>query len=193
MSLLEQTARPAAATAARAAAAQSTTVEAPPDPQEVPAIALVLATGMWMWLTGWVGRLLVPLFGLTLFEGPLSVLELWVQGHAYGLVALTTLAGLFAVSPRVSAGTPVRTVPFLAAALGGMGAWALGQSLWFDPLVALPLSVVLPLAVSHAVEAVMLGSLFASLSRRPLVALALGAGFQLAVLALARIGLSLAV
>ncbi|MEM6927390.1 MAG: hypothetical protein AAF602_10695 [Myxococcota bacterium] len=161
----------------------------PERPSEVPDIALVFAMGMWLWLTAWVSRLLVPLFGLSLWsEGP-WVLDLWVEGHAFALAAAALVLGVGVVRPRVSADVRVSRGSFLAAALGGFGAWVIVQGLLFEPIATLEGALAGPILASHVVEAVMLGSLFASVARRPGAAFALGAGFQLVVLGITSLGL----
>ncbi|MEO0600105.1 MAG: hypothetical protein AAF211_01645 [Myxococcota bacterium] len=187
MSVLEQSRRPSPRSVSSESAAAE--VGASAAPREVPDIALVFAIGMWLWLTAWVSRLLVPLFGLSLWsEGP-WVLDLWVEGHAFALASAALVLGVGVTRPRVSADVPVSRGRFLAATVGGFGAWALVQGLLFEPIVTLPWSVAGPILASHVVEAVMLGSLFASVARRPAAAFALGAGFQLAVLGITSLGL----
>ncbi len=190
MALLQQTQppRPLHAGASSVAADTFEFVEAPSS-REVPSIALVLAAGAWLWLTAWVSRLLVPLFGHSLLDDSLSVVDLLVQGHAFALVALGTLLTIGLTRPRAEADEPVRARPFLAATIGGLAAWAFAQGFWFEPVSATALGV---LAASHTVEAVMLGSMIGSLARKPVVAMVLGATFQFAVLGLATLALFLA-
>lgn len=177
------TARTATASVGAAEAALGAETVAP-APQTVNGLALCFASGMWLWLTAWVGRLLVPLLGLSFVGAGSDVLEHWVQGHAFALVALVVVMGVGVLQPTTSASDAVRPAPFLAAAGGGWLAWMVAQALWFPPLTA---GAWVAIGLARTVEVVMLGSMFASLARRPGVALALGAGFQLAVLALARL------
>jgi len=192
MSVLETHRRPVSASArANAAISAEATAEAS-SRREVPSVALPLAMGMWLWLTAWVSRLLVPLLGQSLIGGPQPVLELLVQGHVFAIVALVAVIGVGWAGLRTSADEPVQLAPFAAATVGGLGGWFVGQTVLFGSLLALPGATAAVLVASHAVEAVMLGSLIASLARRPVLAMGLGVGAQAAVLGLAWLALTLA-
>ena len=145
---------------------------------------------MWLSLTVWVSRLLVPLLSASVLvpPGTPSVLEQWVQGHAFALVALVLVLGVARTQPTVDATRDIPVRAFAAAAVGGLVAWAAAQALWFP---SLSLMGWVAASLPHGLEVVMLGSVFAALVRRPLPALALGAGFQLAVMAVAALGLGL--
>jgi energy-converting hydrogenase Eha subunit B len=106
---------------------------------------------------------------------------------AFGFASFVALIGVLAARPLVST-TRAAADPVLAAVLGALGAWVLVQNSMpglLPPFSAMSGAQVAAQVAVNGLEASLLGVMFASFTRRPAVAFALGAAFELVLLGVA--------
>jgi hypothetical protein len=152
-------------------------------PTAVPAtgaVRLALATVAWL---GWVYALCyvaLPSAGWMLGIGG-SLDTALPSGVAWVGGAVVVAFAVLLRRPSVAADG--RRDPIAAATLGGLAAWAIAENTLpvFQPFSAFGWGQLAWFAAHNLLEMGLLGAVWASLTRRPAVAFALGAGFQLLV------------
>ncbi len=145
---------------------------------------LTAATASWLAITFALCYVTLPSVFATLGLGGLGVLGFWPQFPAFILASLIAVAGIAWFKPRVDLAQTGGRDPILAATLGGLGVWFFVQNAFLMPFGLMEGVSALTLLLGNVIEMTLLGTMFASFTKRPGTALALGAGFQLSVFAL---------
>lgn len=155
-------------------------------PRQLPVRALGGAMAAWLALTFGLCYVALPslLAIVGLNTGVIS--GFWFSLPAFGMASLVAVIGALVARPRVRLDLLGPRDPVLAATLGGLGVWAVVHN---TSSLLVPFTQMGPLELAsflslNVVEMGLLGMMFASFTRRPSVALAMGGGFQLLVLGL---------
>lgn len=154
---------------------------------ETPLPPRLLGGAMASWLALTFGLCSVVLPSVAAITGvyPDLVTSFWYQLPAFAIAAFVATIGALVERPRFTERTAGRD-PILAATIGGFAVWAVVQNVspGLTPFAELGLPQLVTLLGIKLVETTLLGTMFASFTRRTDVALALGGGFQLGVLGL---------
>ena len=157
----------------------------------IPTATLTAATASWLALTFALCYAIIPTALTVTNLGGSAILGFWPQFPAFILAAIAATAGVAIAKPRIDLHQPSRD-PVLAATAGGLAMWFLLQNTVLMPLALIGPWSALALVLANVVEMTLLGTMFASFTKRPLQAMMMGAGFQFGVFVLAIFTLILA-
>lgn len=171
----------------RADSARATVAAMAPSSERQELSPRALGGAMASWLALTFGLCYVVFPALTAITGinPSLIFAFWFDLPAFAIAAFVATVGVLVERPRLDLLSGARD-PILAATLGGLGVWAVihnvsGYLVPFGDMTGLQLASVLGINV---VKMTMLGTMFASFTKRTDVALALGGGFQLGAMGL---------
>jgi len=151
------------------------------EPRPIPSGTLARAMATWLSMVFFLTYLLIPAAGTLLGTGTGVLFTSIMTIPAFVMACITTIVAAALARPHIVLDTRTRRDPVIPAALGGFGVWVVVHNtssllVPFAVMTSLDLGMLLGGTV---VEMVLLGMMFASMTRRPSVALALGGGFQL--------------
>ena len=158
-----------------------------PVPKPIPTRGLTLAMAAWLSMIFATCYVALPtalavtgvnagLLGSALFSFP-----------AFAMAALISIVGAAIAKPSIHLDLGSRRDPVLSATLGGLGVWAVihNTNPLLVPFSHMSAAELASFVALNVLEMSMLGMMFASFTRRKLVAFALGGGFQFLMLGLA--------
>jgi hypothetical protein len=152
---------------------------APVRRQELPPVRLAMASVAWLWGIFAVCYVALPVTSYA--AGLEDAGALWVlPASTVGWLAASVMTAFAVLVNRPAISKDHRADPVIAATLGGLVVWALSESLFpfFRPFTEFGGWELAWFAARNVLEMGLLGAMWASFTRRPALAFALGAAFQ---------------
>jgi len=158
-----------------------------PVPRSVPTRGLTLAMAVWLSMIFATCYVALPtVLAMTGLNGGLLTSAIF-SFPAFALASIVSVVGAAVAKPEIRLDLAGSRDPVLSATVGGLGVWALihNTNALLVPFNHMGTAELASFLALNVLEMSLLGMMFASFTRRKLVAMALGGGFQFLMLGLA--------